>query len=97
MSFYISVGIMFSMYYKIIFSFLESVSEKWPEISIALGMTEEARHRISDVSSTSSILCCSRMVEEWLMGSGRSPSWYDLTEALRTLNMDQLADEMLLH
>ena len=30
------------------------------------------------------------------MGSGRRPSWYDLTVALRTLNMDQLADEMLL-
>ena len=85
------------MSYKIIFSFLESVSEKWPEISIALGMSEEARHRISEASSTSSILCCSRMVEEWLMGSGRRPSWYDLTEALKTLNMDQLADEMLLH
>ena len=83
--FHISVGIIFQMSYKIIFSFLEPVSEKWPEILIALCMSEEARHRISEASSTSSILCCSRMVEEWLMGSGRRPSWYDLTEALRSL------------
>ena len=85
------------MSHKIIFSFLKSMSEKWSEISIALCMSEEARHRISEASFTSSILCCSRMVEEWLMGSGRRPSWYDLTEALRSLNMDQLADEVLLH
>ena len=85
------------MSYKIIFSFLEPVSEKWPEISIFLCMSEEARHRISEASSTSSKLCCSRMVEEWLMESGRRPSWYDLTGALRSLNMDHLADEVLLN
>ena len=85
------------MYHKIVFSFLEPVSEKWSEIAQELGMSEEARHTISEASPTNSIMCCSRMVEEWLMCSEVSPSWHALTEALRTLNMEQLAEEILLH
>ena len=84
------------MYHKIVLSFLEPVSDKWAEIAQELGMSEEARHTISEASPTNSIMCCSRMVEEWLMGSEVSPSWHALTEALRTLNMEQLAEEVLL-
>ena len=61
-----------------------------------LGMSDEARHTISEASPTNPIMCCSRMVEEWLMGCELSPSWHALSEALRSLNMEQLADEVLL-
>ena len=85
------------MYHKIVFSFLEPVSEKWSEIAQELGVSDEACRTISEASPTNPIMCCSRMVEEWLMCSEVSPSWHALTEALRTLNMEQLAEEVLLH
>ena len=87
------------MNHKIVFSFLEPVSEKWSEISQELGISDEGRQKItkaSETSPTNPIMCCSRMVEEWLMGSELSPSWHTLSEALRSLNMEQLADEVLL-
>ena len=85
------------MNHKIIFSYLEPVSEKWLEIAQALGMSEEAQHAISKASTSNFMMCCSRMVEELLVGCDVSLSWYSLTEALRALNMEQLAEEILLH
>lgn len=97
MGFIFKPGVLFSMNHKIIFSYLEPVSEKWLEIAQALGMSEETCRAISEASPTNPILCCSQMVEELLIGCDVNLSWHSLTEALRTQNMEQLAEEILLH
>ena len=85
------------MFHKSIFSYLESISDKWPEISQELGLSDEACRKIYEGNPNNTLLCCSQMVEEWLLGGEVNPSWHALTEALKTLNMGPLADDILLH
>ena len=84
------------MDYKVVSAFLDMVSEKWQEIARELGMSEQTCHGIREANAANSELCCSQMIVECLTGSEVKLSWSSLTEALTRLNMEHLADNILL-
>ena len=84
------------MDYKVVSAFLESVSEKWQEIGLKLSLSEQTCHRIQENNGGNPEQCCSQMIEECLIERGVVFNWPSLTETLRNLNMEHLADTILL-
>ena len=87
---------LFPMDYKVVSAFLELVSEKWQEIGRALGLSEQTCHRIQEANGGNAELCCSQMIEECSVKSEVKFDWCTLTDALRSLSMEHLADHILL-
>ena len=87
---------LFPMDYKVVSAFLETVSEKWQEIGRALGLSEQTCHRIQETNGGNPELCCNQMIEEFLVRSEVKFNWCSLTDALRSLSMEHLADHILL-
>ena len=87
---------LFPMDYKVVSAFLESVSEKWQEIGRELGLSELTCYRIREANGGNPDACCSQMIEECLIEKEVNFNWFSLTEALRNLNMEHLADTILL-
>ena len=87
---------LFPMDYKVVSAFLELVSEKWQEIARALGLSEQTYHRIQETNGGNPELCCSQMIEECSVRSEVKFDWCSLTDALRSLSMEYLADHILL-
>ena len=97
--FTISTDKLFPMDYKVVSSFLQSdsVSEKWQEIARELGLSEQTCHKIQYASGGNPELCCSQMIEECLIRPKVILNWHSITEALQNLNMELLADTILLN
>ena len=87
---------LFPMDYKVVSAFLESVSVKWQEIGRELGLSEQTCYRIREANGGNPEACCSQMIEEYLIEKEVNFNWFSLTEALRNLNMEHLADTILL-
>ena len=80
--------------YKPVSAFLESVTERWQEIARELGLSEQTIHRIHQAHQGNSELCCQQMIEECLVGTEVKMRWHSLTEALRKLKLESLADNI---
>ena len=85
---------MFPIDYKLVSAFLEGVTEVWQEIARELGLSEQTIHRIHQAHQGNSELCCQQMIEVCLIGTEVKMNWHFLTEALRRLEMDSLADNI---
>ena len=82
----------FPMDYKLVSAFLEGVTEVWQEIARELGLSEQTIHRIHEAHQGNPEFCCQQMIEECLIGTEVKINWHSLTEALRQLTMESLAD-----
>ena len=83
----------FPMDYKIVSAFFEGcVTEVWQEIARELGLSEQTIHRIHQAHQGNPEFCCRQMIEECLIGTEVKINWHSLTEALRQLTMESLAD-----
>ena len=82
------------MDYKIVSAFLEGVSEVWQEIARELGLSEQTIQMIHNAHQGNREFCCQQMIKECLTGAEVKMTWHSLTEALRRLKMEFLADNI---
>ena len=84
----------FPMEYKPVLAFLECVAERWQEIARELGLSEQTIHTIHQTHQGNPQLCCQEMIEECLIGTEVKMRWHSLTEALRRLKIESLAENI---
>ena len=94
MHYIIFIDKVFPMDYKLVSAFFEGVTEVWQEIARELGLSEQTIHRIHQAHQGNSELCCQQMIKECLIGTEVKINWHSLTEALRRLKMELLADNI---
>ena len=78
---------------------LESASDIWFELGLALGLLHPKLRQIEEGYSQDGNKCLREMLAEWLYHDDSAadlnvPSWEQLVRALRTLKYDTLAGEI---
>ena len=68
------------------------VSPKWYQFGLAVGISKEVMDKYSDHPDEE---CLVEVLDCWLRNHGNKPTWKEVADALREIDLHQLADDIM--